>query len=95
MQIFFPERYLILSRAAKSNYEERIKNGLRSLRLDIESLVEKIYHSADIYRLSQPKRTDLQIGVLIRQQLISDLDALVPGGADIIDRKRPETSFES
>ena len=68
MRFFFPEDYLYLSRVAFQYYEKRLSKSP----LDVHLISEKLFHLADIVRLSQPEKFDLGIIVTLRDQLQKD-----------------------
>lgn len=95
MRVFFPEQYLVLSRAALKYYDDRLQKSLNDVHPDIVALVEKVYHSADIHRLSSPRKFDLQISMQLRRLLLSDLEMAIPGGGMALAGRREYGIFRS
>jgi hypothetical protein len=69
MRFFYPEEYLNLSREAFRYYDRKLsKSGS-----DVHLIIEKLFHLADIVRMSQPEKYDLGIAIALRTQLDQDL----------------------
>ncbi len=80
MRVYFPGQYLKLTRAAANHYVNKFNESLNSAEPDIDSLVEKIYHYSDVYRLTSTNKFDIQVANDLRKMLLNDLEIAIPGG---------------
>lgn len=72
LRFFEPNEYLNLSRAALAHYERRLDKSHAVFEI-VNDVIEKLYHQADIIRMSQPQTFDLNIAMTLRDQLKQDV----------------------
>lgn len=71
LRFFRPEEFLNISRIAVSYFERKFYKDVSQ----VHFLIEKIYHYADILRVSYPYLSDLDIASRIRTELRRNLEA--------------------
>jgi len=67
-----PELYAVLSQAAIDYYDSRFKTERR-----LSYIREKLYHLADLHRLADPPKSDVEIANALRRALSSDLQLVL------------------
>jgi len=75
MRLFQPDEYLALSKKAIEYYDRKLAKPPFGVYL----IVEKLYHLADVLRMSEPRKYDLEIAVQLRTRLKNELKTAMAG----------------
>ena len=75
MRLFHLDEYLALSKKAIEYYDRK----LAKLPFNVYLIVEKLYHLADVLRISEPRKYDLEIAVQLRTRLKNELKTAMAG----------------
>ena len=73
MRFFYPEEYIFLSNKAVEYFDVKLKMSPK----DVFFIVEKIYHLADVLRMSSPPKNDIEIAQELRSTLRYELETVM------------------